>query len=143
MKTSSAKGKGRRLQKLVAQMISELTGLECGPDCPIESRQMGQNGPDIRLDQSARRLFPFTVECKNTENWSLPSAIKQAQSNLYPGTEWLVFLAKNRTKPIAVLSAEAFFSLLEMTKLHGVGGGTAHAKKAEDQELPVSRGPRV
>ncbi len=116
MKTSSAKGKGRRLQKKIALMIAELIGMECGPDCPVESRQMGQNGPDIRLDTEARKRFPFTVECKNTENWSVPAAIAQCKANLYPDTQWLVVLCKNRHKPIVVLDAEAFFQLLEQAR---------------------------
>lgn len=110
------KEKAKRCQRYTAQKISELTGLECGKDCPVESRQMGETGPDVRLDQEARRRFPFTVECKNTENWSLPAAIKQAQANCYPGTDWLVVLMKNRTKPVAVLDADRFFELLKEAK---------------------------
>lgn len=119
MKSSTCKAKGRRLQKLVAEKIQKFTGLGCGPDCPIESRQMGQNGPDIRLDIEARKLFPFTVECKNQEKWSLPSAIEQCQTNCYPGTDWLVVLGKNRTKPIVVLDLDVFFELLHKAKKKG------------------------
>jgi len=43
MKTSSAKDKGRRLQKWVAEKISELTGLECGKDCPIRIQANGSD----------------------------------------------------------------------------------------------------
>lgn len=118
MKISSAKEKGKRLQKLIANLIGELTGLEVGPDCPIESRQMGQNGPDIRLDAEARRRFPFTVECKNQENWEVPSAIDQAKANLYKDTDWLVVLAKNRTKPIVIMDCETFFQLLTRLRDH-------------------------
>jgi len=117
MKTSSSKNKGKRLQKLVAELISNLIDMECGPDCPIESRQMGQNGPDIRLDQEARKRFPFTVECKNQENWGVPAAIKQAQANCYADTDWLLVLAKNRTKPVVVLDCEAFFQILTKLKV--------------------------
>lgn len=113
MKTSSAKNKGKRLQKWVAQKIADLICMELGPDCPIESRQMGQNGPDIRLDSEARKRFPFTVECKNTENWGVPAAIDQAKANCYQGTDWLLVLSKNRYKPVVVMDAEAFFRLLQ------------------------------
>ena len=110
------KEKAKRCQRYVAQKVAELTGLECGKDCPVESRQMGETGPDVRLDAEARKRFPFTVECKNTENWSLPAAIKQAQANMYPGTDWLVVLMKNRTKPVVVLDADRFFELLKEAK---------------------------
>jgi len=113
MKRSSAKDKGKRLQNLIAEMISDLTGLECGPDCPIESRQASQNGPDIRLDSEARARFPFTVECKNQESWGVPAGIEQAKANRYEGTDWLLVLAKNRFKPVVVLDAKVFFRLLK------------------------------
>ena len=110
------KEKAKRCQRYVAQKVAELTGLECGKDCPVESRQMGETGPDVRLDAEARKRFPFTTECKNTENWSLPAAIKQAQANMYPDTDWLVVLMKNRTKPVVVLDADRFFELLKEVK---------------------------
>ena len=119
MKTSSAKAKGRSLQKKVAEMISDLTGLSCGRDCPIESRPMGQNGPDIRLEEAAQKLFPFTVECKNSEKWSVAAAIEQCKANIYPGTDWLLVLGKNRFTPIVVLEAKVFFSLLSVKKKRG------------------------
>lgn len=119
MRAEYRKEKGKRLQKLVAELISELTGLECGPDCPIEPRQSSQNGTDIRLDTEARKRFPFSVECKNQESWSLPSAIQQAKANKYPDTDWLVVLAKNRFKPVVVMDCEVFFQL--MTKLRDGG----------------------
>jgi len=119
MRYSSRKEKAKRLQKYVAYKVAELTGLPCGKDCSIESRQMGETGPDVRLDMEARKRFPFTVECKNQETWSVPAAIKQCQANLYDGTDWLLVLCKNRMRPVVVLDAEVFFELLEKTKLRG------------------------
>lgn len=113
MLTKSGKNKGRRLQNWVAEKIGNLTGLPVGKDEPIESRQMGETGVDIRLDNEARRLFPFSVECKNKETWNVPASIEQAKANTYPGTDWLLFYSKNNYKPIAILDAEAFFSILE------------------------------
>lgn len=113
MKTSSCKAKGRRLQQLVAQKISEAIGLPCGKDQPIESRPMGQSGVDIRLDKEAIKLFNYSVECKNAENFSIPAWIKQAQENQIKGTDWLLVVAKNRTKPIVILDIDAFFSIIQ------------------------------
>ena len=112
MKTSSAKDKGRRLQKWVGEQISKLTGLPFGHDCPIESRGMGQNGVDVRLDREALKLFPYSVECKNCETWSVPAWIKQAKENLIPGTNWLLFIKRNHHEEIVVLDARLFFKLL-------------------------------
>ncbi len=132
MKTHSAKEKGKRLQKWMASRISKLTGMECGPDCPIESRQMGQNGPDIRLDQEARRRFPFTVECKNQETWSIPAFIDQAKANAYPGTDWLLIVSKNRHRPVAIVDAEVFLKLLEKRKGGGDEKGEPIPSKMQD-----------
>lgn len=116
IKTSSAKAKGRDLQKWVCKKISELTGQEWGKDCEIESRPMGQSGVDVRLGPSVRHLFPFSVECKRQENWSVPSWIEQAKSNCASHHDWLLFMRRNRTEPIVAMDAEAFFRLLERLK---------------------------
>jgi hypothetical protein len=113
MKTSSAKDKGRRLQKLIAAKISELIDLPHGKDQPIESRPMGQSGCDIRLDAEARKRFPFSIEAKNSETWSLNATIKQCQDNCAEDMNWLVVLSKNRFKPIVVLDLDLFFSILK------------------------------
>lgn len=61
----SRKAKARRLQQWVAQKISDITGIECGKDEDIESREMGQSGVDIKLRGDAKYMFPFSVECFN------------------------------------------------------------------------------
>lgn len=111
MKTRSAKNKGIRLQKYVAQRISEITKIPCGKDLDIESRQMGQSGIDIILHGKAKKLFPFSIECKYQETWSVPAWIQQAKDNWKKGTDWLLFLRKNRHEEIVVLDAEAFFKI--------------------------------
>lgn len=115
IKTSSAKGKGRELQQDVARLISELIGLPHGKDQPIESRPMGQSGVDIRLDQRARRRFPWAVECKRQENWAIPAWIKQAQANCSEELpDWLLVCRRNRSRAVVVLDAERFFALLSL-----------------------------
>jgi hypothetical protein len=81
IKTSSAKAKGRNLQKWTCQKISELLGIPWGKDELIASREMGQSGTDVRLVEEAQERFPFSVECKYQETWSVPSWIKQAKKN--------------------------------------------------------------
>jgi len=107
------KEKAKRLQRWVARKIADLTGLTVEKDGDIESRQMGQTGADVRLSLKARERFPFSVECKNQETFSIPSWIKQAEANVYPATEWLLIVSKNHWRPIAILDAESFFKLLD------------------------------
>ena len=108
---SSRKGKARTLQKWVSEQISKLTGVPCGKDEEITSREMGQSGTDVRMSKRVLAMFPFSIECKNQETWSLPEWIKQAKKNQLPDTDWLLFLTKNNHEEIAVLDGKVFFRI--------------------------------
>lgn len=108
----AGKERARVLQKWVAERISILLNIPCGKDELIASREMGQSGCDVRLIGEALKGFPYSVECKNVEQWNVPDAIKQAKSNVIPGTTWLVFMKKNNIKPVVIMDGEYFFELL-------------------------------
>jgi len=110
---ASRKAKGRNLQKYVAKCISELLDIPWGKDCLIASREMGQSGTDVRLIGDALKRFPFSVETKAQETWSMNSFIEQAKSNQMENTDWILFVKKNNNKPIVVMDADCFFKLLE------------------------------
>ena len=93
-------------------MISELTGFEWGPDCPISSRGMGQSGTDVRLEKAVLKVFPFSVECKRQESWSIKAWIEQAKENQMPNTEWLLVCRSSHMDPVVVLDAKHFFEIL-------------------------------
>ena len=114
--TSSAKAKGRELQKWVCAKISKLTGVDTGKDCPIESRPMGQTGCDVRMEQSILKQFPFSIECKWQESWSVSAWIDQAKKNLIRNTSWLLFIRKSRMNPYSVvlLDADVFFQIISL-----------------------------
>lgn len=116
IKSRSAKNKGRELQNYVAQKISELLEIPYGQDELIESRGMGQNGTDVRLSGEARKLFPFSIECKCGCSFSFPAAIKQAKDNQLPNTDWLVVTRRDREKAVVSVDAETFFKI--MKELH-------------------------
>lgn len=78
---------------------------------------MGQAGSDIRLDREAAELFPFAVECKYQETWSVPNWIRQARKNTPEGMNWLLFMKRNRFRPVVVLDARVFFDILEDMKM--------------------------
>lgn len=116
MKTSSAKAKGRRLQQWMMRRIADHLGMECGSDTCIASREMGQDGVDIRLIGRAARWFPFSVECKNCENWSVHEWIKQAKTNEKKGMPWLIVANRNRQEsPVIMMDAETFFTLMRLS----------------------------
>ena len=111
----SRKAKARKLQNWVAKKISELLNMPYGKDEMIAPREMGASGTDVRLIGTAKELFPYSVECKNQETWSIPSWIKQAKDNELEGTCWLLFCKKNRCKPVIVMDAEKFFEIYKKT----------------------------
>ena len=111
IKVQSAKAKGRRLQQWVCERISDLINLPFGPDCPVESRPMGQSGADVRLDREAQKLFPYAVECKSQEKWSVPQWIEQAKTHVKGDLNWLLFIKRNRSKPLVVMDADLFFKI--------------------------------
>jgi hypothetical protein len=107
----SRKAKGRRLQNWAAKKISDLLSIPWGKDKDIQGREMGQSGTDIKLYGEALKLFPFSVECKYQETWSIPAWVKQAQENENEGTHWLLICKKNREKPVIILDVDVFFEL--------------------------------
>ncbi len=114
--TSSAKAKGRNLQQWVCEQISYLLGLPWGKDELIASREASQTGTDVRLIGEAKRRFPFSVECKHQETWSIPAWIKQAQANQAIGTDWLLVVKRNRMPPVVMMDASRFFVLMRNIK---------------------------
>ena len=112
----SAKAKGRKAQQWIMRKISDLTGIPCGKDELIASREMGQSGTDVRLIGKAQKAFPWSVECKWQESWSVPAFIRQAKENQKKDTDWLLLMKRNQHEYVVVLDAEVFFKLLENKK---------------------------
>ena len=109
MKPRSAKNKGKRLQNKVRDLILEkFNSLE--PD-DVRSITMGDSGEDILLSPAARKLFPFSVECKNQEKLNIWSALEQTENNSNNHVPLLIF-KRNRTKTYAVLEFDKLLELL-------------------------------
>ena len=109
MKTRSAKSKGRRLQNQIKELLLE-SFKELEPD-DVRSTTMGDSGEDILLSPAARRLFPFSVECKNQEKLNIWSSLEQAETNSGKHVPLLIF-KRNRTKTYAVLEFDKLLELL-------------------------------
>ena len=119
IKIKSAKAKGRACQKWVCEKIGMLLNLPWGRDELIAPREMGQSGTDVRLVGKALKEFPFSVECKWQETWSVGAWIEQAKSNMKSGTDWLLILKRRNERYVAVLDADVFFNLLERRRNGG------------------------
>ena len=118
IKISSAKAKGRNLQKWACEKISELLAISWGfeDDKLIQPRLMGQSGTDVILRGDAYNKFNFDIECKSTEKISLYKDIEQARNNTREGRNWLLIHKRNRSKPIIILDAQVFFDILFLIK---------------------------
>ena len=110
MTIKSNKQKGRRLQQwVVSKLLLLLPGVKTDD---VVSRPMGSNGDDIMLSPYARKLFPYSIECKNRQDfkqlynyWSQT----KSHSNLEP----LLVVKMNRERPLAIIDLEHLFELVK------------------------------
>lgn len=111
MKPQSAKAKGRNLQKWVVGLLLKLhPSLE---EDDVKSTPMGVNGEDVQFSPAARKLLPYSIECKSHANMSVYSWYKQACQHIKKigrrKTEPVVVIKANRERPLVVIDAEYFF----------------------------------
>jgi len=108
---ATRKAKGRSLQNFVHdEVLKNFKGIL--EDGDVKKAIMGESGIDIKLSPHARRIFPYGVECKNTEKINIWAAINQCEENaekekLKP----LLVIKRNRTDVHVVLRWEDFLRL--------------------------------
>ena len=110
MKPQSAKAKGRKFQQQIRDLLLEHAP-ELEPD-DIRSTSMGCGGEDLQFSPAARRTYGISVECKAQERLNVWDAYDQAAANA-GGHEPVLFMKKNRKKPLVVMDAESFVKLLK------------------------------
>lgn len=108
MRPQSAKAKGRRLQQELRDALLQ-TFPQLAPD-DVRSTSMGASGEDLLLSPAARRLFPFSPECKNVESINIWKALAQASGREHTP---LVVFRKNNTPAHVALSLDDFLALLQ------------------------------
>lgn len=122
IKPSSAKAKGRRHQQWVRDKILETFPSLESDDC--RSTSMGANGEDILMSPAARKLFPYSVECKALKSISVYKFMEQAEANCPDKAEPIAIIKADRQRPLAVIDAEHFFTLIG-----NLNGKTKHTRK--------------
>ena len=110
MNIRSAKSKGRRLQNLLRDLLRK--SFPTLDENDITSQIMGCKGEDIILSPLARKVIPYSFECKNQERLKLWDSLKQAEDNSEDRTPVLVF-KKNRSKVYVALELEDFIKLIK------------------------------
>ena len=111
MKTRSAKNKGKRLQNSVRDILLEIFKEDLELD-DIKSAVMGDSGEDIQLSPAARKLIPYSIECKNQEKLNIWSSLEQADDNSKESIPVLIF-KRNRSKTYAVIEFKEFVELIK------------------------------
>lgn len=108
MTPQGAKSKGRLHQQYVRDKI-----LYHNPELSkddVRSTSMGAGGEDVQLSTAARIMFPYQVECKSKATYSVYKDYAQAMEH---GTcEPLLIIKANHKKPLAIVDAEHFISLV-------------------------------
>ena len=104
----SRKAKGRRLQNWVRDSLRGLFLTLTDDDVRVAI--MGEPGSDIKLSKTAKKLFPYDIECKNTEGWKkVYDAYDQADG--HGDDRPLVFIKMNRRNPLVIVDAKFFLKL--------------------------------
>ena len=112
MKTRSGKAKGRRLQNKIRDLLLEHFSDKLEQD-DIKVAIMGESGEDIKLSPAARKLIPYSFECKNQEKLSIWSSLEQAAENSGDYPPVLIF-KRNRSKTYVTIELEEFIKLINV-----------------------------
>ena len=78
----------------------------------IESQVMGMSGEDIVLSPAAKKVIPYSFECKNQERLNLWSSLDQAESNCEDRQPVLVF-KRNRSKIYVAIEFDHFIDMID------------------------------
>ena len=107
----SSKAKGRRLQNMVRDALRKLfPNLE---EDDIKSQTMGMTGEDIVLSPAARKVIPYSIECKNVERLNVWQCIKQAEENTKEGCTPILVIKRNQCIPYALLNLDKWLELIQ------------------------------
>ena len=110
----TSKAKGRRLQNYVRDTLRSMFSSRLEDD-DIKSQTMGMTGEDVVLSPAAKKLIPYSFECKNKERLDLWASLEQAASNCEDRTPILVF-KRNRTKTYVAFEYSKFLELIDEEK---------------------------
>jgi len=108
---ASRKQKARKLQQKVRDRLLLETkdlGLVEGD---IVSTPLGVTGVDVQLSPSAKKIIPFNIECKATQNLNIWSALRQAEANTDDNRITLVVFKRNNSETYATLKFDDLMKL--------------------------------
>ena len=108
--TASRKQKGRTFQQaLMRLLLAKFPQLEKDD---ISSRSMGAGGEDLLLSPAARKLIPYSFECKSLARFVGHNYIEQAVTNTPAGSAPVAVVKANHKKPVVIMYLDDFVELL-------------------------------
>jgi hypothetical protein len=110
---ASKKAKGRIMQQWVRDKI--LAAFKTLRPDDVKSTSMGASGEDLQFSPFARDLLGISVECKSHKSFAVYKIYEQCVTNA-KGNEPVVFIKQNNSKPLAIMDAEYYISLLKASK---------------------------
>ena len=108
----SSKAKGRRLQNLVRDKLRAAFSSSLEED-DIKSQTMGMTGEDIVLSPAARKLIPYSIECKNVERLNVWQCLKQAEDNTHEDCSPALVIKRNQTIPYIIIPLEIWKTTIQ------------------------------
>lgn len=78
----------------------------------VRSTSSGSTGEDVLLSQAAKDSFPFAVECKNHQAFSVYKHYEQARSHVRGHEMPLLIIKQNRAKPLVCISLDDFMDII-------------------------------
>ena len=73
---------------------------------------MGMSGEDVVLSPAAKKVIPYSFECKNQERLNLWKSLEQAESNCEDRQPVLIF-KRNRSKIYAAIDFDHFIEIID------------------------------
>ena len=112
MKIKSAKAKGRNLQNLVRDKLRSIFVGKVLEEDDIKSQTMGMGGEDIVMSPAAKKIIPYSFECKNVEKLNVWNALEQAETNCEGRTPVLVF-KRNHSKTYIAIELDSWLETIK------------------------------
>ena len=107
----SSKAKGRRLQNMVRDKLRAAFSSSLEED-DIKSQTMGMTGEDIVLSPAARKLIPYSIECKNVERLNVWQCLKQTEDNTHEDCNPALVIKRNQTNPYIMVPLDLWISII-------------------------------
>jgi hypothetical protein len=107
----SSKAKGRKLQNMIRDALRSAFPILEEDD--IKSQTMGMTGEDIVLSPAARKLIPYSFECKNVERLQFWASVEQCETNCKEELSPILVVKKNRKDPYACIPIDVFIGLIK------------------------------